>query len=120
MYRSFTNRLLGGVCGGLADRLPINAWLLRVIFVLLTLFTLGGFALVYLALWWILPQQSLISDTMTSPFVSLAAILIPLVIIAAWFGQQGGWLEGPSGQALFLPIALLLLSGVFFLKQLRG
>ena len=58
MYRSFSDRVLGGVCGGLAAALHVNAWLIRLIFVVLTLVSLGAFAALYLLLWWIVPAES--------------------------------------------------------------
>jgi phage shock protein C len=50
LRRSGTDRMLGGVCGGLADHLGIDALLWRVGFVALTLAG-GAGVLVYLLLW---------------------------------------------------------------------
>jgi phage shock protein PspC (stress-responsive transcriptional regulator) len=56
LYRSRTNRKLAGVCGGLADYFNVDATLIRVLFVVLTL--LGGAGpLLYLAMWIIVPDQ---------------------------------------------------------------
>ncbi len=56
MYRSRTEKMLGGVCGGLADLFDIDPTLVRLVFVLATLW--GGIGLViYLALWWIAPYK---------------------------------------------------------------
>lgn len=56
LYRSRTDRKLGGVCGGLAQYLNLDATLIRVLFVVLTL--LGGAGpLIYLALWIIVPNE---------------------------------------------------------------
>jgi phage shock protein C len=54
LYRSRTNRMLGGVCGGLADFTGLDATVIRVIFVILTVFG-GAGLLVYLAMWIIVP-----------------------------------------------------------------
>ncbi|HEX8863400.1 MAG TPA: PspC domain-containing protein [Actinomycetes bacterium] len=56
LYRSQTNRMLGGVCGGLAEFLNTDVTLIRVLFVLLTV--LGGAGpIIYLAMWIIVPNQ---------------------------------------------------------------
>src|ERR1041384_5468885 len=60
MYRSFTDRVLGGVCGGLAAVFPINAWVFRAAFMVLSIVTSGAFAALYILLWWFVPQESLV------------------------------------------------------------
>ena len=47
LFRSRTDKKLAGVCGGLANYTGIDATVLRVIFVLATLLTLGIFASLY-------------------------------------------------------------------------
>jgi phage shock protein PspC (stress-responsive transcriptional regulator) len=55
IYRDPDNRMLGGVCAGLASWFNTNMWLIRAIFVLL-LFG-GGFGLLlYIILWILLPE----------------------------------------------------------------
>lgn len=56
LYRSNTEKVLGGVCGGLADYLNIDVVILRIIFVLLALFG-GGGVLIYIILWIAIPAQ---------------------------------------------------------------
>jgi phage shock protein C len=56
LYRSRTDRKLAGVCGGLAQYFKLDATLIRVLFVLLTV--LGGSGLlVYLAMWILVPDE---------------------------------------------------------------
>ena len=56
LYRSKKARLLGGVCGGLAEYFNIDPTIMRVIFILLAL--LGGIMLiVYIVLWIIVPER---------------------------------------------------------------
>lgn len=57
LRRSRTDRMLGGVCGGLAESLGADAALLRVLVVALTLITGGAAALVYLAAWVLAPED---------------------------------------------------------------
>ncbi len=54
LYRSRTNRKLAGVCGGLAEYFNMDATLMRVLFVVLTVFG-GSGLLLYLVLWIIVP-----------------------------------------------------------------
>ncbi len=55
LTRSSRNRMIAGVCGGLAEYFGIDATLIRVIFVVLALMA-GPGLLLYLALWVILPK----------------------------------------------------------------
>ncbi|MGE5550382.1 MAG: PspC domain-containing protein [Bacteroidota bacterium] len=55
LYRSQTNAMLGGVCGGLGQYLKIDPTLVRLIFVLLFF---SGFGLVaYLLFWVLVPRE---------------------------------------------------------------
>jgi phage shock protein C len=56
LYRSTDNRWLAGVCGGLAKYFDIDPTLVRVIFVVLAFFGLGG-AIIYILLWVLIPQK---------------------------------------------------------------
>ena len=57
LYRSNKVKVIGGVCGGLADYLNIDVALLRVAFVLLVLFG-GSGVLVYIIMWIAIPAQT--------------------------------------------------------------
>jgi phage shock protein C len=57
LRRSRTDRMLGGVCGGLAESLGADAALLRVLVVALTLVTGGAAAVVYAAAWLLAPED---------------------------------------------------------------
>lgn len=57
LTRSETDRMVAGVCGGLAAHLGLDPTLVRVGFVLLTIFGGSGIVL-YLAMWLIVPRAS--------------------------------------------------------------
>ncbi|MGD0236916.1 MAG: PspC domain-containing protein [Syntrophorhabdales bacterium] len=59
LYRSNSNKLIAGICGGLAEYFGVDPTVMRVIYVILTLITgiLLGIVL-YLILWAIIPQKS--------------------------------------------------------------
>jgi len=56
LYRSRTDRFLGGVCGGLGKYLGIDPTITRLIFLIL-LFTQGFGFLIYIILWILLPVE---------------------------------------------------------------
>lgn len=57
LYRSETDRYLGGVCGGIATYFNIDSTLVRLLFIAIIL--LGGSGiLIYLLLWVIIPSES--------------------------------------------------------------
>lgn len=120
MVRSFTDRVFGGVCGGLGRLFPLNAWWFRGAFVLLTVVTTGAFGALYLLLWWMLPQESLVNRRRGGAGWLLLLILLVLTTLAAWLAHLNGVLKGPTGQDLFWPGILLALCAVFFLRQVRG
>jgi len=57
LYRSQTDKMVAGVCGGLAEHFKIDPSLVRLAFVLLFFF--GGHGLLlYLILWIIMPTEA--------------------------------------------------------------
>lgn len=56
LYRSVTDKMIGGVCGGLAEYFEIDPVLVRLIFVLAVIFG-GSGILAYIILWIIVPQK---------------------------------------------------------------
>jgi phage shock protein PspC (stress-responsive transcriptional regulator) len=56
LYRSRTDSMLGGVCGGLGQYLGIDSTIVRLFFVLLAMSN-GLGVLIYLLLWMIVPRQ---------------------------------------------------------------
>ena len=57
LYRSSSNKVIAGVCGGLAEAFDLNATGLRWIVALVTLFLSGIPAIVYLILWCVLKKR---------------------------------------------------------------
>jgi phage shock protein C len=56
LERSTTNRVIGGVCGGIAEYLAVDATLVRVAFVFTAFITAGLFVLAYIVLLVLMPQ----------------------------------------------------------------
>lgn len=57
LRRSSTDKMIAGVCGGLAQYLGVDAALLRIALVVTTLFGLGAPILIYAACWLLMPQD---------------------------------------------------------------
>ena len=57
LIRSRTNRMIAGVCGGLAEYFDLDVSIIRILFVVLTIFT-AAFPgiLVYIIMWIVVPE----------------------------------------------------------------
>lgn len=118
MYRSFTNRVLGGVCGGIAAPLPVNAWLVRLVFVVLTPVTVGAFAVLYAMLWLAVPQASPVRRGRRGALWAALAVLLTLAVLAGWYARLSGLTRTPTEADLYYPVLFTALSVVFFFRQL--
>jgi phage shock protein C len=56
LYRSQSDVIIAGICGGLADYIGIDPTIIRLLFLLFFFVGLGGFWL-YIILWVIMPQE---------------------------------------------------------------
>ena len=129
LYRSSSDKLIGGVCGGLADFMGWNASVVRILWIALTLFTGGGGFLAYIALWLLLPVGSAengVEHTAALPLSEKNLTRIAFLLIglgALWLLTNIGivpWLWNLFGGAfrvLFWP-ALLIASGYLVLRYL--
>jgi phage shock protein PspC (stress-responsive transcriptional regulator) len=57
LRRSNQDRYLAGVCGGLAAHLGWDSGRLRIVWVLATIFTAFAGVVVYLGLWFLMPDE---------------------------------------------------------------
>lgn len=114
LYRSQTERMLGGVCGGLAKYLQIDLTIIRLFFVVLTL--LGGFGpLLYLILWIVVPLEGQVDATPQSldgEELKERAEMVKDEFVTA--------VKQPSqNSARFIGIALVLAGAYIFMKELN-
>lgn len=124
LYRSRTDRVLGGVCGGLGDYFQIDPVIIRLLFVLLA-FVSGIGILLYVIAWLIIPsnphesaapiQHSAASSRaqrrhpheMTTGFVFL---LLGLVFLFSGMGSWMAWMFFPHlGGFILLLLGLYLI-----------
>jgi phage shock protein PspC (stress-responsive transcriptional regulator) len=57
LRRSRTDKMVAGVCGGVAKLLGVDAALVRILLVAATLFGFGAGAILYLACWILMPEE---------------------------------------------------------------
>jgi phage shock protein PspC (stress-responsive transcriptional regulator) len=62
LYRSKTQRMLGGVCGGISEHLEIDPTIIRLIWVVLTLVSVGIGIIAYIIAWIIVPEEGTVDD----------------------------------------------------------
>ena len=65
--RSHNNRMLAGVCGGLAENFGWSPFRFRVVWVLATIFTAFAGVIVYFALWFLMPKTPLAPPAFDPP-----------------------------------------------------
>lgn len=115
MTRLLENRILGGVCSGLARVTPINAWIWRIIWLILLFVTGGSSGLLYLMWWWLLPEQSF-NDIEVGRFLpTIGALITFILVIGGWFIRSD--LTSDIGSDLYVPLILLLTALVFLSQQ---
>lgn len=57
LYRSKSDRIVGGVLGGFADYLNTDPSVVRIIYAILTLASFGFGVLLYLIAWIVIPEK---------------------------------------------------------------
>lgn len=72
LFRHPTNKMVGGVCGGLADFTGIDVTFVRLAWAAMTIITGGGGVLAYLALWMLLPVGTVAAGQVSPAVISLS------------------------------------------------
>ena len=57
LYRSKRDRVFGGVCGGIAEYLEVDPVVVRLVWAMITLISMGMGILAYLIAWIIIPEE---------------------------------------------------------------
>ena len=57
LYRSSDNKIIAGVCAGLAKYLDVDPVVVRLVWVIATLISMGLGVLAYIAAWIIIPEE---------------------------------------------------------------
>ncbi len=120
LYRSRTNSMIAGICGGLGEYLSVDPTILRVVAVLL-IFADGIGLLAYLVGWVLIPRRPEMEAEMVTKERSelnrllpgLALIVIGLIFLLnnlfPWFRFSYLW-----------PVILIVLGVALLLKAQRG
>jgi phage shock protein C len=58
LMRARDNRIIAGVCGGIGEYLDVDPTLIRVLWALFSIFSIGTGILAYLAVWLIVPEEA--------------------------------------------------------------
>jgi phage shock protein PspC (stress-responsive transcriptional regulator) len=95
LRKSWRNRQLGGVCGGIANFLDINAWLIRILALVFAFSSCGLALLVYLILYIALPWDEEDADLVWH-FPWGYALAILAFCIALLFGMR--WMNGQAAR----------------------
>ncbi len=113
LFRSHSDYMIGGVCGGLAKYFAIDPTLVRLIFVLLTVAG-GSGVLIYFILWIVMPREDMpdTQNNMTSQEFSRRANQM---------GQEmQQMVQQPNSRAVqFIGIALVVLGLVYLVQNLH-
>ena len=118
LYRSTSDSMLGGVCGGLGKYFDADPNLIRLIFVIFAAIT-GFGILVYLALWLILPEEG--EDAKRPLADRVRDGTDAIVDRTKKLGEEVRSTTGPSNPAATLVIGLILVVlGVVFLLRNIG
>jgi phage shock protein C len=62
LYRSRKDRILGGVCGGLGDHIDVDPTIIRVVWAVVSLLTIGTGLLAYIIAWILIPEEPVEAD----------------------------------------------------------
>lgn len=115
LYRSVTDKMLGGVCAGLSKYLAIDVTIVRLFFIVLSM--VGGLGpLLYLILWVVIPPENHAVDpshpeTLNSEELKERAGMVRDDFVDA--------VSSPNQNvARYIGIALILMGGFMVLKQL--
>lgn len=111
LHRSVTNKIIAGVAGGLGEYFDVDASIVRIIFVLLTIFH-GSGLLIYIVLWIILPKEGDVRTSRDSLHDTVHTMKDEMRSFAHSFRGEGNgrlWIGG-----------LLVVLGVLFLLQNAG
>ena len=118
LYRSTTDSMLGGVCGGLGDYFDFDPNLIRLLFVVFAVAPGIGIP-AYIALWLLVPEASEKEDTTLGERVREGAE--EMAKQARDFGDKMKGKSGPAApMASFAVGAVLIVVGIGFLMRNLG
>ena len=126
LQRDTKNKVIGGVCAGLANYFGMDASLLRLLLALMILFAGTGFWL-YIILWIVMPAadptpamengDAVMSDVTEMPKANKGSLVIGLILIGLGaFGLLHRFVPSFNWQMLW-PIFLIILGIILFIPK---
>jgi phage shock protein C len=91
LMRSSTDKVISGVCGGLAEYFGIDSTIVRLVFVVAVLS--GVSPLIYLVLWIVMPQNKVVQAP--QPLAQLPAETATPVRSSSFYEGQENWKYDP-------------------------
>lgn len=120
LYKSPTERVIGGVAGGVAEYLDADPAIVRVIWALLALLTGGVFLVLYIVMWIVVPEGA---EPPLAPGEGASGAVDPATgqpIAAApgsWSAQPGHRHRRGSGAGSWVVGLILIGLGAYFLVR---
>src|SRR5206468_2053942 len=116
LYRDGSDKLIGGVCSGLANYMNVDPAIVRFLFAIITFGGFGLGVLIYFILWIILPVRNLDSYVGKRLFRNPDDKVIAGVAggLAAYFNKSSGLIRLIFAVPIILNIVFGIFNGVFF------
>lgn len=118
LYRSRTNKMVAGVCGGLGEYMDIDPTLVRIVFVLLVLAS-GMGVLAYLAMWLIVPEEGETAESASAETVRAGAEQMAQKAQEVSGGVKQAVDDRKIEPALVAGVVLIVLGAFFLLQNLN-
>ena len=124
LYKSKRDRMLGGVCGGIAEYLDIDSTIVRIVFIVMAFFG-GSGIIIYIAGLLIFPEDGAVqtkdvkvAKKSNAGFWGALLIILGIMFLVSEFGFRGMdhyWMwHGFRG--MFIPIIVIALGAWLLLK----
>ena len=120
LRRNIANRRIAGVAAGLSDFLGIDVTLIRVLFVLSTLFSGGAGPLIYVVLWLVLPQSTSAPALARTPRSRLAWVLVAVALFIGFISMVGDGYTNIGSIATPIIGIIVLVLAVTLWRKMKG
>lgn len=116
LYRDTSDKMIGGVCAGIANYMNVDPAIVRLLFAIITFGGFGMGFLIYILLWIILPSRDLDSYVGKRLFRNPEDRIIGGVAggLAAYFNKQAWTIRLIFAAPLILNIFFSIINGMFF------
>lgn len=127
LYRSVSDRKIGGVAAGTATYFDIDPSISRVLWLLLAIFTGGAFVIVYLVMWAVVPEEPWAPGAPSTaeaeqavdgeaPSATDESAAVPTAAASTTWSKSVEVSGGPGPHVIF-GVILILIGGWFLAQQ---